>query len=640
MYKIFIAIFLACFTTAIFATEKPIIIPEIRLSIKKMGIKRQDNATQTIHITRKQIADSQAVNLYELLQQQQSIARLANNSGISNQTTLSIRGFGDNAAANTLILVDGFPLSNPSLLAPNLRFITKHDIERIDILQGSQGTLWGDQAVGGVINIISRHLQKRTAVINLGLGNLNQQLLSSFIANSFSNGVFFKGYAITYQTDNYRHHNQQEDRALSAQAGVDYARGILRLTFERYDNNIAIPNSLTQPQYDTDTRQASGLLNYIDYKTHAFQLLNKHELADNWLLETRLAMRDLSGIGFIYSLVQRNERQTDFRPRLMGHWGSNKIILGYDFQGSVYRVENSFADEKVTAVQQDLYLQTMIPIGPVLEFTLGGRVAWQHSRIRQGIQADSNPHARVWVSEQGLNFHPHSEWRFFLRRDGSFSFAKANQQTWLPASVGRLLPQTGVSYEAGASWKKARHTTQISVYQLDLNNEIAYDLTATPGSPFGSYRNFFKTKRRGITLAERYQMTSQLDIDLQLDYVKALFVQGNFSGKFIPAVPTFNANIGLNYQISPHWQTQYNAVYTGSRYASEDNANIGAQLSGYWLSSIGVQYAIRGFRAGINVSNLFNQRYPTYTLFNPINKSNSYYPGAGRAFLLTLGVEV
>ena len=78
----------------------------------------------------------------------------------SSQTALSIRGFGDNAAANSLILVDGFPLANVSLLTPNFNSIALSDIERIDIIQGSQGSLWGNQAVGGVLNIVTRHPEK------------------------------------------------------------------------------------------------------------------------------------------------------------------------------------------------------------------------------------------------------------------------------------------------------------------------------------------------------------------------------------------------------------------------------------------------------------------------------------------------
>src|SRR5262249_366819 len=91
----------------------PTVIPQVTLKQDKIK-KNKLIANKTI-INRKQIQKSAVINIGELLQQKQSVVRVISNSMDNNQTVLSIRGFGDNAVANTLILVDGFPLINASL---------------------------------------------------------------------------------------------------------------------------------------------------------------------------------------------------------------------------------------------------------------------------------------------------------------------------------------------------------------------------------------------------------------------------------------------------------------------------------------------------------------------------------------------
>lgn len=128
-------------------------IPEVNLLYNPFKRQQIYEEAQLSAINRSVIKISPVVDLTQLLKQEQSIVRLINNSGDYSQVAFSIRGFGDNAVANSLILVDGFPLTNPSLLVPNFNSISLVDIERMEITQGSEGVLWGDQAVGGVMNI-------------------------------------------------------------------------------------------------------------------------------------------------------------------------------------------------------------------------------------------------------------------------------------------------------------------------------------------------------------------------------------------------------------------------------------------------------------------------------------------------------
>ncbi|MER3423342.1 MAG: Vitamin B12 transporter BtuB, partial [Nitrospiraceae bacterium] len=67
--------------------------------------------------------------------------------------TVRIRGAN---AAHTLVLIDGAIVNSPTSGEFNFANLTAENVERIEILRGAQSMLWGSDAIGGVINIITK----------------------------------------------------------------------------------------------------------------------------------------------------------------------------------------------------------------------------------------------------------------------------------------------------------------------------------------------------------------------------------------------------------------------------------------------------------------------------------------------------
>lgn len=640
--SIILANLLAVFSSAVCAQEKTVTIPEVSLvaATPKFTIKPEDRRLQVSHFSRAEIFASPVINITELFKQEQSIVRLTNNSGDATQTALSIRGFGDNAAANSLILVDGFPLTNPSLLAPNINSIMLSDVERIDILQGSEGVLWGDQAVGGVVNIITRHPEKLFASAILNVGSYLQQGYRLLVGDRFQHGVFMKVFGVLNKTDHYRQHNQQSGDNLSVEAGIDYARGFLSLEAQGYHDDINFPGGLTEQQYHDHPRQATNATNFLNYHTQRFQVLSKHELINDWLLETRLYTQETKGKGYVFAPIHRLDRQSGVSPRLKGVFYHQHLTLGYDLQTSDYQLLHRQVNSNGHAVQQNLYVLDNISLRKTLDVTLGVRGASQNNHFQTARTGQVNALDKVLVTEEGLAFHPVTAWSFFLRRAGNFSFPKINEQTLLPNNVSYLKVQQGVSYEAGLTHAGDKDKSQLNIYQLNLNNELAFDPTQTLAQPFGSFTNLDKTTRTGITFAEAYHVTSVLTLDGQLNYVNARFANGSYSGKRIPAVPALNANAGIAYEMNDHWHAKYTALYTGDRYASQDMSNAGKKVPGYWLNDVALQYFLKSASVSIEALNIFNQRYPAYASYSVFDGENTYYTNPGRNYQLTFKVDL
>ena len=80
--------------------------------------------------------------------------------GPGKSTSVFTRGTNAN---HTLVLIDGIEMNDPSNTDGRLDFayILIDDVERIEIMHGPQGTLYGSDAIGGVINIITRYREKQ-----------------------------------------------------------------------------------------------------------------------------------------------------------------------------------------------------------------------------------------------------------------------------------------------------------------------------------------------------------------------------------------------------------------------------------------------------------------------------------------------
>jgi iron complex outermembrane receptor protein len=124
-------------------------------SVSKKEQKLSQTGAAVFVITQEDIRRSGATNIPDLL-------RLAPGVDVarvdSNRWAISIRGFNDPYANKVLVLVDGRSVYNPSFSGVfwDMVDVPLEDIERIEVIRGPGGTVWGANAVNGVINIITK----------------------------------------------------------------------------------------------------------------------------------------------------------------------------------------------------------------------------------------------------------------------------------------------------------------------------------------------------------------------------------------------------------------------------------------------------------------------------------------------------
>ena len=130
-------------------------LDDVVVTATRYPIKQSLTGKVVTVITRQDLARNTGKTLTEMLNTQAGL--VINGSGNTPGTNQDVYMRGA-AAGKTLILIDGIPLYDASGIsgAFDLNFISIDQVERIEILKGSQSTLYGSDAIAGVINIITK----------------------------------------------------------------------------------------------------------------------------------------------------------------------------------------------------------------------------------------------------------------------------------------------------------------------------------------------------------------------------------------------------------------------------------------------------------------------------------------------------
>ena len=152
-------------------------------------------------LTTKQIEASQAVGVVDLLVRTPGVS-LSRNGGLGSATSLRIRGA---ETDQTVVIIDGVKLNDPSATGGGYNFgnLLTGDIARIEILRGAQSTLWGSQAIGGVVNLITAEpTRPLEASLTAEAGSRGTSYLRGGIGGA-SDRIDWRVAASHYQTDGF-----------------------------------------------------------------------------------------------------------------------------------------------------------------------------------------------------------------------------------------------------------------------------------------------------------------------------------------------------------------------------------------------------------------------------------------------------
>ncbi len=571
-------------------------------------------------ISREEIEASGASHVIEVLRGQ-GMVQVFDSFGDGSRAQVGMRGFGETANANTLILVDGRRLNNADIGPPDINSISLKDVERIEIIQGSAGSLYGDQAVGGVINVITRKTRRFSAGAEAAYGSYDHVAGRVNVANRWDNGISFRFSGERLESDNYRDNNEKNYSNYVGLVEFEHASGSVFVDLQRVNEELELPGGLTAAELAADRRQADPSFPNDELETDTYSLRGgiRQHLFGPWSLEAELSYREADTDGFFFNSPFDSGRvQREATPRLIGSYanrfGEIVVTIGSDLRASDFDLDTSLGFTRNRQDVAALYGQAVIPIAPRWSVTVGARQAWVDNDLRtQDFTAGLNLEDEVFVTELGVSYTPTPNWRLFLRRDENFRFAKSDEVTFTQPGVIGLDTQEGVSWEAGVEWDSLHgHRLKVVGFYLPIDDEIAFDPTVVgPFSPFidGANVNLDSTVRTGFTIDGSMRMSEALRIAASFTYTDAEFDSGGLDGKKVPFVAEAIARLSADMELSD-WLRGYAEIQSVSdRFLIGDNQNNLPKLGGYTVLNLGLSYLYRNVTLAARVNNVTDKQY-------------------------------
>lgn len=593
-------------------------------------------------ITRQQIESSGARHITEVLRGQ-GVVQVTDMFGDGSRVSIGMRGFSETASSNTLVLIDGRRLNNTDISSPDLNSISLKDVERIEIIQGSAGVLFGDQAVGGVVNVITSGARDKTGLMELSVGSYNAATLRTVYSDEIVNNLHYRVSAELRKSDNYRKDNNEMDYTnLLAKTTYDYAKGNVFAEVQYVKEDLQTPGSLLQSEVDSDRRQTfvDFLDDYTDSETDVVRIGMAHNINSHVSFEGEVTHRDVereiqqSFRGYVINVPSVLKRkQLEIMPRFVGAYpvenGEIQLTAGIDFIGTDFESGVTFSADKQVMLAE--YIQMVLPATKKLNVTAGFR----HAIVEDDVTSyftNGKQDTSINVAELGLAYNVEKNIKYFARLDQNFRFAKVDELTYVSPGT-QLKVQTGDSFEMGVEYINSSAKLKVVVYKLSLEDEIAFDPTATQpmGSMFaGANVNFDPTTHQGVIIESGFDITESLYLSGNYASTNATFDSGVFSGNKISGVAKNSARVNANYVVTDAINANVGVVYVGSHYLSGDNANALAKVSGYTVVDLNLAYDYKDWSLNLKVNNLNNRKY-----IENASSPDSHFPSPERNFLLT-----
>ncbi len=568
-------------------------------------------------IDRETIRHSQARNLAEVLSGQAGL-QVTDLFGNGLQTSVDMRGFGPTAGSNVLILVDGRRLNNSSDTgAPALYRIPVDSIERIEITRGSAGVRYGNQAVGGVINIITRDTDLPRAFVETTAGSYNSIEGVFGLTQNLSESVSLHLDGNYQESDNYRDNNAMTLRYLNARLKKTHADGFVELEVSGNQDWWQLPGALNDSELQSNRRQSAddfaGDYSKRNYVTSAITI--EQAVNQNWLLTGDISYRDETGEfqnsfrGSPSPAYPQIRKVTSFQPRLIGKIFENtRLTFGIDLENTDYSLDAVVLQE-VTQRIQDGFVIGDIQLTEKLSLSSGLR----YSSIENDITFGSNKatlNDSATLGNLAIRYQFAPSWTGFVRIDENLRYATVDEHTntvydmvsKIQQPIG-LKNQTGRSYETGLTWENAATRIQFSAYQLDLKNEISFD-----SSTYYNI-NLDRTRRNGFTLEVDHNLTSNWTAGTQYTFTDGKITDGPFAGNVIPLVAKNTGRFYLLGRLNKNSSFFAETIYTGKRYLGADYYNTQPELDNSILTNMAFLHDRGNVQVALRINNLFDEQY-------------------------------
>lgn len=435
--------------------------------------------------------------------------------------TISLRGL-SGGAGRLMVLIDGHPQYMGIMGHPISDAYQSFLAEQVEVVRGPASMLYGSNAMGGVVNIVTRQIREDGVNTNIGLGSGSFGTLQTEATNQTRFGRFSSIVSASYnRTDGHRKNMGFEQYGGYAKVGYEISDDWnLRADVNVTHFNASQPGSLSTPLVDADQSITRGMTSFAienDYEYTSGAVSFFYNWGDHWINDGYTADPDDRNDPKMYRFDSNDEMMGVSLYQSGQLFKGNRLTVGMDyfhFGGTAYNrfVEGARKGEKVLQVdkrQDELagYIDFRQHIGSWLTFDAGVRVD-HHFDI-----------GTEWVPMAGLSFHLPYAIEMKASAGKGFRYPVIREMYMWGTANPDLKPESMWTYEIALSQNLlgGRLTYGVNLFYIDGENLI---VTVPRENGGGSVNvNSGKIDNAGVELQSAYRIDSHWSVDANYSFL-------------------------------------------------------------------------------------------------------------------------
>lgn len=555
-------------------------------------------------IDSQQIEASKAIDVVDLLRGLAGMS-VSQSGGKGSLNELRVRGSESN---HVLVMVDGVAINDlgQSDLA-NFAHLSLANVERIEVLKGSQSALWGSGAIGGVINIISK---QGTEHFTSGLQVEYGQSRSHKLAVNAQGKTGELSYAIS--ANQFKTDGQNISRVGEEKDGFENNQLTANGKWQASQNSeLQFNLHYTDAHNEFDNFQPADADKFTEVEQLSTKLVWRYHQPDsNWRQQLGLQLSKNENISFgddLFENGNKSERQRLYWQNQLNYsdMGSATLVVEHvseDFEqsglASFFGDPNQSQTNKVNSIVLDV----------LHEFSsrLSLHTSLRHDNNSEYDNANSH---RV-----GLNYRPNTDIKLFT----SYGRAIKNPTFteifgFTPASfVGNpaLRPEQSSSWELGGELSLSEDwQAELSYFDTVLEDEIQTVFSGDFSSS-SAVNLDRKSKRKGVEVAFKGHV-GPVKVNISYGYVDAKQPDQAAMLQREPRRAQNTANVSLNYLFADDRMNVYlQASYQGEQLDTDFNTFSPVSLGGYTLVNTALTYHMSNHsQLYMRAENLLDKQY-------------------------------
>ena len=579
------------FSTSLLAAETPINANDVVVTASRTPQEKANVIADLTVISREEIEHAGQSTFVELLQSQPGV-EITSNGGAGSNSSIFLRGTNSN---QVVVLVDGLRISSVTDGRTNFGNIPLSQIDHIEILRGPASSLYGQDALGGVIQIFTKRGDS-TPRFNaaIGYGNYNTKSADAGF-NGRMNDVKFSINVSSLTTDGFSALQIKNDarsdrdgyRNLSVNGAMSY------LLSDNNEIGVQFLNSDGHAKYDNEYNDFN---NFANYKQSTIGLFSKNKIAENWKSTLKIS-----------NAIDENNNQTSATS-------SNNVKS----EQRQYSWQNDFSLPVGTLTALDERLEQRVTSNTEYIATkrnsnglfLGYLVNIENQSLQANIRRDDSSQYGTHVTKGlGYGYQLNGNWHASASYGTAFKAPTFNDiyyppyydggyvgacGCWVAQNNPNLKPERSENFEAALKYANESQTAALTIYHNKIRDFIALDTNYLPAN--------YNATLKGLTLSASQSWDGWLlkgNVDLQspknTDDNKLLIRRAREHGAF-----DLSNKWG-------DWLFDSQLIASSSRFNDEGNLN---RMAGFAILNISANYKIDdAWSAQAKLNNLLDKNY-------------------------------